>query len=145
MTYRPLPALTHNTEDAIWEAAGITQEERAGTLAHAFRRTQEAMDASVIKVFQSEGSVVYSKPLIDHVTRLKASKQAATFAGVHERNTTPPPVNLVINMPGWTFGLRDAPQSNTPDPIDIPAEAVLIRTDDRIGQLPIVTIPSGIY
>ena len=145
MTYRPLPALTHNTEDAIWDAAGIKQDERSGTLAHAFRRTQEAMDASVIKVFQSEGSVVYSKPLIDHVTRLKASKQAATFAGVHERNTTPPPVNLVINMPSWAFGLRDAPQSNRPDPIDISSTPVLTRTNDDIGQLPIVTIPNGIY
>ena len=145
MSYRPLPALTHNTEDAIWDAAGITQDERAGTLAHAFRRTQEAMDASTVKVFQSEGNVVYSRPQIDHVTRLKASKQAATFAGVHERNTTPPPINLTINMPSWAFGLRDAPSINTPDPINVLPQTVLTRTTDDIVELPIVTIPNGIY
>ncbi len=89
---KPLPFDTTVSEDLIWEAAGITKADRARALAHAFHRTREAMDASVVKVFQYQGEVVTSRPMIDHDTRLKAAKQAASFAGVSERNTTPAPV-----------------------------------------------------
>lgn len=154
MSYNPLPAITGHTEDAIWDLAGITREERAGTLAHAFRRTAEALDASVTKVFHSDGQVYYSKPLIDHTTRLHAAKQSASFAGVSDRNTIPPPVNLTITMPSWAFGRRDDPTPNTIDltPSVQPSIDVIHNTPDplvvlpsTIGKLPIVTIPNGIY
>ena len=74
--YRPLPFDNRASEDRIWEAAGITQADRAGMLAHAFDRTGEALDASVVKVFQYQGEVYYSIPLVDHDTRLRASKQS---------------------------------------------------------------------
>jgi len=86
---KPLPFDTTVSEDLIWEAAGITKADRAEALAHAFNRTKEALDASVVKVFQYQGEVVTSRPMIDHDTRLKAAKQAASFAGVSERNTQP--------------------------------------------------------
>ncbi len=103
---KPLPFDTTVSEDLIWEAAGITKADRARALAHAFHRTREALDASVVKVFQYQGEVVTSRPMIDHDTRLKAAKQAASFAGVSERNTTPAPVVVNVVLPDWAYGRR---------------------------------------
>ncbi len=105
-TPKPLPFDTTVSEDRIWEAAGITKADRAEALAHAFHRTREAMDANVFKVFQYQGEVVTSDPMIDHDTRLKAAKQAASFAGVSERNTTPAPIMVSVVMPDWAYGRR---------------------------------------
>ena len=144
---KPLPFDTTVSEDLIWEAAGITKADRARALAHAFHRTREAMDASVVKVFQYQGEVVTSRPMIDHDTRLKAAKQAASFAGVSERNTTPAPVVVNVVMPDWAYGRRTT-VNVTPAEVEPlhavppPSDTVLTRTIP--SPYPIDTIPNHI-
>ncbi len=146
-SYRPLPFANDTTEDRIWEAAGITKADRARALAHAFNRTREAMDASVVKVFQCQGEVVTSRPIIDHDTRLKAAKQAASFAGVSERNTTPAPVMVQVVMPDWAYGRRTT--VNVTPPVEaVPLREIVLTSPisgDSTGSVyPITTIPSHI-
>ncbi len=144
---KPLPFDTTVSEDLIWEAAGITKADRARALAHAFHRTREAMDASVVKVFQYQGEVVESKPLVDHDTRLRASKQAASFAGVSDRNTTPAPVVVNVVMPDWAYGRRTT--VNVTPPVEaVPLREIVLTSPssgDSTGSVyPITTIPSHI-
>ncbi len=144
---KPLPFDTTVSEDLIWEAAGITKADCAEALAHAFHRTREARDASVVKVFQYQGEVVTSRPMIDHDTRLKAAKQAASFAGVSERNTTPTPVTVQVVMPDWAYGRRTT--VNVTPPVEaVPLSEIALAnpiSGDSTGSVyPITTIPSHI-
>ncbi len=144
---KPLPFDTTVSEDLIWEAAGITKAARAGALAHAFNRTKEALDATVVKVFQYQGEVVTSDPMIDHDTRLRASKQAAAFAGVSERNTTPAPVMVNVVMPEWAYGRRTTvnvtPNQVEPS-IDTPRLSDIVLPSTIPSPHTLTTIPYNI-
>ena len=145
--YRPLPFANDATEDRIWEAAGITKADRARALAHAFNRTKEALDASVVKVFQYQGKVVTSRPMVDHDTRLKAAKQAASFAGVSERNTTPAPVMVNVVLPDWAYGRRTTvnvtPNQVEPS-IDTPRLSDIVPSSTIPSPHTLTTIPYNI-
>ena len=149
-----LPEVIPN-QDGIFDAAGITKEERYGLLRHAVSRTAEALDATITKVFHHQGEVYYAKPLIDHATRLTASKQAALFAGISDRNTAPPPIHLTVMLPDWCFGrppidVTDAATAS----IEAHAAPSMLTSSPLIHAhatprpssmpLPIATIPVGI-
>ncbi len=144
---KPLPFDTTVSEDLIWEAAGITKADRAEALAHAFNRTVEAMDAHVTKVFQYQGEVVESKPMVDHDTRLKAAKQVASFAGVSERNTTPAPVVVNVVLPEWAYGRRTTvnvtPNQVEPS-IDTPRLSDIVLPSTIPSPHTLTTIPYNI-
>ena len=57
------------------DKAGATIEKSAKVLA-------DAHDANEVKVFNSDTGIEYSKPLVDHVTRLKAAELNGRFRGL---------------------------------------------------------------
>lgn len=95
-----LPILPDLNEE-IFTRAGISKDDRAELLGRLFRKTAKRLDATHVKVFSDKGSIVYSKPLVDHVTQGKAIDQALELVGVSKQSSPKVVVKAVINLPDW--------------------------------------------
>ena len=108
-----LPAMPDPNE-VLFEKAGITPEHRAALLQKAFSTTEAALNAVETKTYQYRGEVLYSRPLTDHATRLRAAEQAKELAGL-KRDVSPQiHVKMNVTLPEWASGDDDPVIDITP-------------------------------
>lgn len=103
-----LPVLP-NLNDEIFERAGITKEDRARMLQKVFKSTERRLDAMQVKVFNDNGRIIYSQPLVDHGTRGKAIDQAKDLIGITKNEQPRVVIKANVVLPDWA----------NPKPVDI--------------------------
>jgi len=102
-----LPALPDVNEE-IFERAGISKDDRALLLKRVFDRTTKRLGATHVKVFQSEGDILYSKPLVDHGTQGKAIDQALQLVNLQKQDAPRVTIKLQVKLPD--YALTDKPK-----------------------------------
>lgn len=117
---RNLPKVPDINEE-IFRRAGITDEDRAVMLKKVFDKTMKRLDASTRKVFCSNGEVIYSKPMVDHVTRGKAIDQAMSLGlvGVKKQEAPKVTIKAVVRLPSYATKKERQVKDITPTPSSI--------------------------
>ena len=96
-----LPIIPDINEE-IFERAGISKDDRARMLSKVFARTERRLGATHVKVFHDKDSgIVYSKPLVDHVTQGKAIDQALELVGLQKQEAPKVTIKAVVNLPDY--------------------------------------------
>ena len=103
-----LPAIP-NINDEIFERAGITKDDRAKLLNSIFKKTIERLEAKQVKVFNHNGKIIRSSPLVDHATQGKAVDQAMQLVGLSKDAQPKVIVKANVTLPEWAC----------PKPVDI--------------------------
>lgn len=96
-----LPLLPDINEE-IFTRAGISKDDRAQLLSRVFHRTVKRLQATHVKTFSHEGKILYSKPLVDHVTQGKAIDQALQLVGLQKQEAPKVTIKASINLPAWS-------------------------------------------
>ena len=87
----------------LLEMAGVTQAAKVNAIKRAFEVGNEAMEATTVKVFSNKETIIYSKALIDHGTRLKGAELVLPLVGVKLNEVhAPPTVTLNIILPDFS-------------------------------------------
>jgi len=121
-TVRNLPTVPDINEE-IFARAGITKEDRAQLLRKVFDKTVKRMQATEVKAFNYKGEIVYTKPMVDHVTQGKAIDQAINLGlvGVKKQEAPKVTIKAIVKLPAFaTKGMKD-PKNITPKPEEIAA------------------------
>lgn len=115
-----LPTIPDINEE-IFNRAGISKDDRAQLLKRVFDSTVRRLGAKTVKTFSHMGSVIYSEPLVDHVTRGKAIDQAMELVGLQKQEAPKVTIKATVNMPAWAL---QRTKDITPDksPKDFPLE-----------------------
>ena len=94
------------------ESAGLTKDRVGKLLERAVKKIEDQLDATHTKVFQHEGSILYSKDLVDHATQGKAAERALRYFLPHAADTgDKAPVYI---MPSWAYGEEGREPATTP-------------------------------
>lgn len=108
-----LPVIPDINEE-IFTRAGITKDDRAQLLKSVFDKTQRRLKATHVKTFSHMGRVIYSAPLVDHVTQGKAIDQALELVGLQKQEAPKVTIKATVNLPDWAT--QQAPKDITPRP-----------------------------
>jgi hypothetical protein len=100
LTVNTLPTIPDVNEE-IFERAGISKDDRAQLLKKVFHKTVKRIGATNVKVFSSDGEVIYSKPLVDHVTQGKAIEQALHLVGLQKQDAPKVTVKAIVQLPDY--------------------------------------------
>ena len=98
-----------NINDEIFERTGITKDDRARMLKKLFDSTEKRLGAMHVKVFNHNGVVITSDPLVDHGTRGKAIDQAMQLVGLQKQEAPKVVIKANVVLPDWA----------NPKPVDI--------------------------
>lgn len=109
-----LPAIP-NINDEIFERAGITKDDRAKLLNSIFKKTIERLEAKHVKVFNHNGKIIRSSPLVDHATQGKAVDQAMQLVGLSKDAQPKVIVKANVTLPEWACP-KPSPVDITPKP-----------------------------
>lgn len=112
---RNLPKVPDINEE-IFARAGITKEDRAALLRKVFDKTVKRISATQIKAFNNNGYIVYSRPMVDHVTQGKAIDQAMNLGlvGVKKQEAPKVTIKAVVHLP--SFATKGKTKDITPQP-----------------------------
>jgi len=103
-----MPFDVPDPNQALWEAAGITAEDRANLLREAFVVTRQQLRATKVEYFSHQGKVKEKHKVADHPTRAKAAERTLHLLGVSKPKEVKVVRKVNVVLPDWAYGISEA-------------------------------------